>query len=416
MDIVERAKKICLNPGDEWNVIDEEQTQTGELLMGYVVPLAAIGAIAGFIGGSIVGRAVPFFGTFRTPMVAGIIGAVIAIVMAIVMVFVISLIVNALAPTFGAEKNSSQALKVTVYSFTPAWIGGVLQIVPLLGVLGFLVSLYGLYLLYLGLPRLMKCAADKAIAYTAVVAICGVVVMVISGVVVGSITAAGLIGGGALAGLSGSGNGADVRFDPDSPLGVLQGLGEALEERTENLDVDVDGGDPQAQVAAALEGLGTILGGGRTVVPIDIAELQNFIPETFLGLPRISSNAERNGFGNVMTSNATATFSDVAGRTVNLEVIDTGGASGLMGLASWMGVESQSENAQMSERTETVGDRMIHQRISKVGGTHELNIVMAGRFILNSDATGIGADEFQSGVMGLGLDGLEARRNEGVAN
>ena len=78
MNIIERAKNICLNPGPEWNVIDEEQTPTAELLTGYVIPLAAIGAIAGFIGGSIVGRTIPFFGTFRTPMFAGIIGAIIA--------------------------------------------------------------------------------------------------------------------------------------------------------------------------------------------------------------------------------------------------------------------------------------------------------------------------------------------------
>ena len=102
MIIIERAKKICLNPGPEWNVIDEEQTPTAELLTGYVIPLAAIGAIAGFIGGSIVGRTIPFFGTFRTPMFAGIIGAIIAIVLAVVMVFIISVIINALAPTFGA--------------------------------------------------------------------------------------------------------------------------------------------------------------------------------------------------------------------------------------------------------------------------------------------------------------------------
>ena len=120
---------------------------------------------------------------------------------------------------------------MAVYSFTPAWIGGVLQIVPLLGILGFLLSLYGLYLLYLGLPRLMKCAEDKAIAYTAVVAVCGVVVMLISGLVVGSVTTAGLIGAGALGSVAGGGDAADVRFDPDSPLGVLQGIGEALEER-----------------------------------------------------------------------------------------------------------------------------------------------------------------------------------------
>ena len=34
---------------------------------------------------------------------------------------------------------------------------------------------YGIYLLYLGLPVLMKCPPDKAIAYTAVVVICAIV-------------------------------------------------------------------------------------------------------------------------------------------------------------------------------------------------------------------------------------------------
>ena len=414
MDIIERAKKICLDPGPEWKVIDEEQTPTAELLTGYVIPLAAIGAIAGFVGGSIVGRTIPLIGTFRTPMGAGIIGAIVAIAMAIVTVFLISVVVNALAPTFGAQPNSSQALKVTVYSFTPAWIGGILQIVPLLGILGFLMSLYGLYLLYLGLPRLMKCAEDKAVAYTAVVAVCSLIVMVISGVIVGSVTMAGLVGAGALGSVTPSGDAAEVVFDPDSTLGVLQGIGEALGEQAENMEAAQASGDTQAQVAATLGGLAAIAGGGRTVEPIDISELQNFIPETFLGLPRTSSNAERNGIGPLMTTRATGTFSDGAGRTANLEVIDTGGASGLMGLAGWMGIESQSENAEMSERTERVDGRMIHERISKVGGTHELNMVLVNRFLVNSDATGFPADVFRGGVLGLDIEGLEAMRDVGV--
>ncbi len=50
MSIVDRAKNICLTPNTEWPVIAGESAQTGALITGYVLPLAAIGAVAGFIG------------------------------------------------------------------------------------------------------------------------------------------------------------------------------------------------------------------------------------------------------------------------------------------------------------------------------------------------------------------------------
>ena len=63
MAIVDRVKNICLTPNTEWPVIAEEATSAGSLITGYVAPLAAIGAVAGFIGGSIVGTSLPFVGT-----------------------------------------------------------------------------------------------------------------------------------------------------------------------------------------------------------------------------------------------------------------------------------------------------------------------------------------------------------------
>ena len=81
--------------------------------------------------------------------------------MAVVGVFVLSFVINALAPTFGAEQNSTQALKVAVYWYTPAWVAGVLQIVPLLGIFAIFAAFYGIYLLYLGLPALMKCPRTR---------------------------------------------------------------------------------------------------------------------------------------------------------------------------------------------------------------------------------------------------------------
>ncbi len=55
MDLVARVKGILLSPKSEWEVIDTESTTAGALYTGYIMPLAAIPAIAGFIGLSVVG-------------------------------------------------------------------------------------------------------------------------------------------------------------------------------------------------------------------------------------------------------------------------------------------------------------------------------------------------------------------------
>ena len=71
MDIVARVKNICLTPSSEWSVIAGETTPAGGLIAGYVLPLSAIGAIAGFIGGSLIGYTLPFVGSYRVPVFAG---------------------------------------------------------------------------------------------------------------------------------------------------------------------------------------------------------------------------------------------------------------------------------------------------------------------------------------------------------
>src|SRR5689334_11277861 len=148
MNVVDRVKNICLTPNTEWPVIDAEPASASSLITGYVVPLAAIGAVAGFVGGSIIGRSLPFIGTYRVPLVSGLGFAVFTFVMAIVGVFILSMVINALAPTFGGQKDSTLALKVAVYSYTPAWVAGVFNLLPLLGILALVGAVYGMYLLY----------------------------------------------------------------------------------------------------------------------------------------------------------------------------------------------------------------------------------------------------------------------------
>jgi uncharacterized membrane protein len=187
VNIVERAKSVCLSPDSAWTAIAGERAETAALITGYVLPLAGAAAVAQVIGMSLVGTSLGTLGTLRVPLGTALGTGLVSLALAAVMVVVISIVIDALAPTFKAEKNREQALKVAVYSATPVWLAGVLQIVPVLGVIGLIGALYALYLLYLGLPKLMKCPADTTVGYTGAVIACALVIGLASAALVARI-------------------------------------------------------------------------------------------------------------------------------------------------------------------------------------------------------------------------------------
>ncbi len=174
MNLVQRAQDILLKPKATWPVIDAEPADAASLYKSYVMILALIPAVAGFIGLSLIG--IGAFGVnFRVPIVSGLAHMVVGYVMSLVMVFVLALIVDAMAPTFEGTKSQISALKLAAYASTAGFVGGIFSLLPALSILGALAALYGIYLFYTGLPVLMKCPPDKAIAYTAVVVVCAIV-------------------------------------------------------------------------------------------------------------------------------------------------------------------------------------------------------------------------------------------------
>lgn len=411
VDIKTRVTNILLTPKSEWPAIEAEPTSTGTIVTSYVMPLAAIGAVAGFIGGSLVGISMPFVGTYRVPIMTGLIGALLAFGFAIAGVFILAFIINALAPTFGAQKDSGKALKVAVYAYTPAWVAGALQIVPALSVLAAIVALYGLYLLYLGLPALMKAPQDKAIGYTAVVVVCAIVLSIVMAGVGGLVVApAALSGVGSIASSSD-----EPQFPPDSAMGKLEALGKKLEESGAKIEQAQKRGDTAAETAAAFEGLGALLGGGKRIEAVSVEQLTPLVPDTFAGLAKTSSDAERNGMAGIIIARAEATYGDGAGKSAKLEITDSGGTAGLMGLASWTGLQGTRENDEYSERTERVGGRLVHQRISKTGGSHEYNMIVGDRFIVTAEGDGIDMATLRSAVSALDLQKLEAMKSVGVS-
>ena len=179
MNLVERVKSILLTPEIEWKAIEREPGDPAYLFANYVVYLAAIPAICEFIGMSIIGVSIPAVGTVRVPIGSGLAQAILQYALAFVSVYVLAMIVDMLAPNFGGRKNFASALKLAVYSYTPAWLAGIFLLIPGLRILVVL-GLYGFYLFWKGLPLLMKSPPeDKNLAYTAAVVGCAVVIAIV---------------------------------------------------------------------------------------------------------------------------------------------------------------------------------------------------------------------------------------------
>lgn len=185
--LTDRVKAILTTPKTEWPLLAAEPANVGGLYTGYIMILAAIPAIATFIKSSLIGY--DLLGvTMRIPMLSGLGHAIATYLVSLLVVYLVALIIDALAPTFGGEKNRVQALKATAYAWTATWVAGAAIIIPWLGWFIVLAGVvYAIYLLYLGLPPTMKCPPERAGAYTAVSVIVAIVVSWLLGMIVAAV-------------------------------------------------------------------------------------------------------------------------------------------------------------------------------------------------------------------------------------
>jgi hypothetical protein len=187
MNLIARVKNILINPDAEWPVIAAESGDVTYLFTRYVAILALIPALAGFIGTSIIGMSVSV-GTFRVPLVPGLINMVVSYVFTFVIVYAVALVIDALAPSFRAERNFPNALKLSVYSFTPVWLAGIFILIPGLSFLSIL-GLYAFYLMWTGLTPLMGPPRDKSLGYAIAVVVAAILITVVLAIVQSTIAA-----------------------------------------------------------------------------------------------------------------------------------------------------------------------------------------------------------------------------------
>jgi len=416
MSLIERVQPILVRPKQTWPVIAAEGGDAASIFTGYVMILAAIPAVAAFIGLTLVG--VGGFGvSYRLPVLAGLVQMIVSYLLTLAMVFVLALLVNGLAPTFGGTKDSVRALKLVAYGTTASFLGGIFNLIPMLSLLGVLASLYSIYLIYTGIAVMMRCPPDKAGAYTAVVIVCGIVASVVI-IGVAALVTPGRGGGltgiatGMANGTAGGPPGNVTIKAPDGTSvtinpGAMAEMAKRMEEAGKRMEEAQKSGDSAAAGKAAGEVMGALTGGSGK--PIASADLKTMLPESVGDLKRTGIEASSGEAMGIAGSSAKATYAN-GDRNLTLSITDTGGLAGLAAMAGWANMTVDKETDGKVEKVYKDGARTVHEEYLKDGSHGELTVILANGVIVDADGNRVDVDTLKKVLAGLDLARLEAMK------
>jgi Yip1-like protein len=167
---------MLFEPRQEWATINGEFTRAPAIFWSYVIPVSAIPPVAYLVGAVVFKQQGTLVGTIDTTVGAAVQDAVIRYLFGLAGVFILAVALDLLSPVFSGHANRVQALKVAAYASTPAWLFGVLALVPRLGFYSIVGTLWILYLVYLGAPLLMKVPTERATVFGLVAGVAAAVV------------------------------------------------------------------------------------------------------------------------------------------------------------------------------------------------------------------------------------------------
>lgn len=384
--LVNRVKDILTKPAATWDVIDAERPTVGSLYVGYLIPLAAAAMLANAIGMSFIG--VGAFGvSIKVPLLSSLTSAVVSFVLCLGFTFLWALVVDALAPTFGGQKDRIQALKVVAYSSTAGLVAALFTIIPMLGFLVFLGGLYGLYLLYLGLPKLMKTPEDKALPYTATIVGIGIAIGLVCMVLMMALGLAG-VGANRLSGADVSGTVQLPGGQGSVDLGKLQAATEKME--------------------AAAEAIKS----GEAPPISDPDSLKAYLPASVAGFTRGEVSGSTASAAGIEGAEAEARYSK-GDANLRIQIVDMGGAGALAGMAGAFNVKKSKESATGYEKMGVVNGRMTTESYDRTAKRGEYGVLVGERFMVQARGDNVSMDELKAAVEAVGLSRLEAAAKKG---
>lgn len=402
MNIIQRVQDILFKPKETWPAIAAETDDIPSIYKNYLIYLAAIPAVATFIGMSLIGFG-GFGMHFRVPIVSGLVNMVVGFVLSLAMIYVLALIANELAPRFQGEKNLPNAFKLVAYGATAGLVGGIFNLLPSLSMLGLLAALYSIYLLYTGVPVMMKAPQDKSLVYTAVLIVCGIV----AGLIVGAVSA--IFTGGSKASMMGKAP-ADMTIKvPGTEIKVdtakLEEAGKKMEEAAKRMEEAQARGDGAAAGKALGEMMGA-LGGGAAAKAMDTSALRAFVPEQLGGLARTSFEVSSNQTMGLSMASVEASY-ERDNQQLDVKVIDVGAVPALaMGMMAWTATSMERETQDSVERIYQRDGLSFKEAYGKNGSHAELMVALPNGVLVEFDGRGLGIDEVKTALGRFDLKGL----------
>jgi Yip1 domain len=416
VSIVDRATAITRRPNVTWPVIAGEPGPAAAIFTGYVAPLAAIGPIASAIGLSVIGVGMGVFGRYREPLVTAIISAVVTYVMILIGVAILTAIASALAPTFGGRKDSLAALKLVGYSYTPAFLAGILSLIPQLAGLEILAALWTLYVFYLGAPTLLLCTKEKALPYTGMCVVCMIVIGVVVGGVIGALSYAGIGFGGPRLGLGATQNQAAAVAAVTSAIAADAAANAASTQTTSTTTQTADApnaqttSDPGQAASQVVSSLGSLVSGGKPPVkPISSDDLKTLLPTTAGGLSLATSDGTATTIAGISGTSAQATYGTTSDAKIDLAVGDLGNASGIAALANLgASMDVQSNSDQGYEKNVQVNGQQVHEKWSAPDKESELLEVVNNRYAVTVTGHGVDMDTALAALQSVDMTKFQA--------
>ncbi len=395
----QRLRAILFSPRRVWPQIAAEPASTGSLYRHWILWIATIPPLANFLGYVSFGLPMPFIGTLRPSLEILIAQLLLSYVVALLMVWILAWITAALAPSFGAQKNRLQALKAIAYAMTPIWVVGILHLLPILGLLTALLSLaalaYSVWLLHEGLIATLQAPRERAIGYTTVVVIIGILLSWVLGLVVMLSSGMQAMQTASMAQISSRSN--DRNGQIGQAAKSMATFGKALQQAASGV---VSSSPEQALPSST--------------VAVSLDQLKALLPKQVNGLGAVDTSAESSQLSNLQISSATTHFRAVSGLpTIRLSITDYAGASSMLALIGL--VQTEKQTAHGYQKTFRVDGRPAKEQWNRQTQRGSFGLVVGGRFLVEAKGHAKNVAALRNAVLEVNLKKLQAMRTEGTS-
>jgi hypothetical protein len=172
---------LMFRPKLEWKSIKAERCTIGKCFCSHVLILAAIPAIAGYIGTTQVGWSFGGFEVHKLTTQSALQIAILTYLTMLVAVFSLGKAIHWMGQTYGSKQTLPQAIALAAYAATPLWLMGFFFLYPVLWfnmLIGLPALAYTVYLLYSGVPVMMGVNQERGFMFASAVLAVGLVMLV----------------------------------------------------------------------------------------------------------------------------------------------------------------------------------------------------------------------------------------------